>query len=67
MNDEIKNIVSVAAKSFKFQYVGGGYFRDSTIRKGVKAECFHGEEILIVFADHILNSLKEHSDDSGRT
>ena len=40
--------------SFRFEYVGGGYFRDKTVPKGIKADTLHGTEILDEFCSELI-------------
>lgn len=45
--------LSKALQTFKFKYVGGGYFRDQTIPKGETAEIIHGGHILTEFVHYV--------------
>lgn len=36
---------------FKYQFVGGGSFRDMSVPKGINADIQHGDEIINKFCD----------------
>jgi hypothetical protein len=40
--------------SFRFEYVGGGYFRDKRVPQGTKADVLHGSEILDEFCAEVI-------------
>lgn len=42
-------------KDFPYKYVGGGYFRDSRIKKGENADIVHGDEIVKKIIEFIIN------------
>jgi hypothetical protein len=52
--DELENLLKKAKSNFKFEYVGGGYFRDNSVPKGIKAETLHGSEILDKFCAELI-------------
>jgi hypothetical protein len=43
---EFENLLNKVRSSFRFEYVGGGYFRDKNVPEGIKADILHGSEIL---------------------
>ncbi len=47
--NEFETLVDRARASFRFEYVGGGYFRDKTVPQGTKADIVHGNEVLEEF------------------
>lgn len=55
--ESVKRAIESARASFKYKYVGGGYFRDSTVPRGEKAETLHGVEVLETFKNYILMTL----------
>jgi phosphotransferase system HPr-like phosphotransfer protein len=44
---------------FKFKYVGGGYFRDMSVPKGVNADIKHGDEVISKFCEDFVKYLTE--------
>jgi len=48
-------------EQFKYKYVGGGYFRDNTVPKGISADMQHGDEIISKFCEDFLKYLSELS------
>jgi hypothetical protein len=48
---------------FRHGYVGGGYFRDMSVPKGVNADIVHGDEIINRFCDDLVKYL---ADEPGR-
>jgi hypothetical protein len=44
---------------FRYKYVGGGYFRDNTVPKGISADMKHGEEVIDKFCDDFVKYLSE--------
>jgi hypothetical protein len=52
--DDLENLLKKAKSNFRFEYVGGGYFRDKSVAKGIKAETLHGSEILDEFCSELI-------------
>lgn len=48
-------------EQFKYKYVGGGYFRDKTVAKGISADLKHGDEVISKFCDDFIKYLSEAS------
>ncbi len=48
-------------QEFKYEYVGGGYFRDKTVPKGISADMRHGDEVISQFCDDFIKYLSEAS------
>jgi hypothetical protein len=46
---------------FKYKYVGGGYFRDQTVPKGISADMQHGDEVISKFCDDFVKYLSDAS------
>lgn len=44
-------------QEFKYEYIGGGYFRDRTVPKGISADTQHGDEIISKFCDDFIKYL----------
>ncbi len=44
-------------KQFKYKYVGGGYFRDNSVPKGINADMRHGDEVINQFCDDFVKYL----------
>jgi NADPH-dependent 2,4-dienoyl-CoA reductase/sulfur reductase-like enzyme len=42
-----------------WKYVGGGYWRDSSVPKGEVAETLHGEEIVRAVLEEAANAVRE--------
>jgi hypothetical protein len=51
---EFENLLNRVKSSFRFEYVGGGYFRDKKVPKGVKADILHGSQILDEFCSELI-------------
>ena len=51
---ELEELLNKAISSFRFEYVGGGYFRDKTVPKGTKADTLHGNEVLEEFCSEVI-------------
>ena len=51
---EFENLLKRVKSSFRFEYIGGGYFRDKNVPKGLKADTVHGSEILDEFCSELL-------------
>ncbi len=57
MNDskaEFEDFLRKVRSEFRFEYVGGGYFRDKNVPNGVKADMVHGNEILEEFCSELI-------------
>jgi hypothetical protein len=57
MNANTQKLVELIERTredFRFEYVGGGYFRDKNIATGEKAELRHGEEIIDEFCQELI-------------
>jgi hypothetical protein len=52
--ETLKQLLEERLKSFKFKYIGGGYFRDKDIKVGKRADILHGDEVLASFCKYIL-------------
>jgi 2-C-methyl-D-erythritol 4-phosphate cytidylyltransferase len=50
-DDKLVQKLNTFRKQFKYKYVGGGYFRDNSVPKGINAEMQHGDEIINKFCD----------------
>jgi hypothetical protein len=61
---EFKNLLNMVKSSFRFEYVGGGYFRDKNVPKGIKAEILHGSQILDEFCSELI---KQYSPSQAST
>jgi hypothetical protein len=46
-------------KQFKYKYVGGGYFRDMAVPKGITADTKHGDEIINKFCEDLVKYLTD--------
>jgi len=55
---EFETLLKRVRAGFKFEYVGGGYFRDKTVAKGISADTLHGSEVLDEFCAELI---KEYS------
>jgi len=55
---EFEKFLQAVRSSFRFEYVGGGYFRDKGVPQGIKADTLHGSEILDEFCSELI---KQHS------
>jgi len=55
---ELEDLLNKVKSNFRFEYVGGGYFRDKNVAKGIKAEILHGTQILDEFCAELI---KQHS------
>jgi hypothetical protein len=51
---EFENFLNKVKSSFRFEYVGGGYFRDKNVPKGIKTDTLHGSEILDEFCSELI-------------
>jgi hypothetical protein len=51
---DFKNLLKKVKSSFRFEYVGGGYFRDKNVPKGMSADTLHGSEILDEFCSELI-------------
>jgi hypothetical protein len=51
---EFENLLNRVKSSFRFEYIGGGYFRDKNVPKGMKADTVHGSEILDEFCSELI-------------
>ncbi|HTY88681.1 MAG TPA: hypothetical protein VMB80_14535 [Candidatus Acidoferrum sp.] len=51
---EFENFLNKARAGFRFEYVGGGYFRDKNVPIGIKADTLHGTEILDEFCSELI-------------
>ena len=51
---ELENLLNKVRSRFRFEYVGGGYFRDKNVPKGTKADILHGSEILDEFCSELI-------------
>ena len=49
-----EKLVEKVRADFRFQYVGGGYFRDNTVPQGTNADIVHGNEILAEFCAELM-------------
>jgi hypothetical protein len=61
--DDLENLLKKAKANFRFEYVGGGYFRDKRVAKGIKADTLHGSEILDEFCSELIKRLSENQSD----
>jgi hypothetical protein len=48
---------------FDYKYVGGGYFRDMSIPKGINADIKHGDEVINKFCEDFVKYLSDASSD----
>jgi hypothetical protein len=44
---------------FDYRYVGGGYFRDMSVPRGINADIKHGDEIINKFCEDFIKYLSE--------
>ena len=51
---------------FKYKYVGGGYFREMNIPKGINADIIHGDEILKRFCEDFVKYLTDGGDQASK-
>ncbi len=51
---EFEDFLKKVESSFRFEYVGGGYFRDKSVPKGITADTVHGSEILDEFCSELI-------------
>lgn len=51
---ELANLVNQVRASFRFEYIGGGYFRDKNVPKGTNADTLHGTEVLDEFCSELI-------------
>jgi hypothetical protein len=54
---DISKAVEAAQESFRFRYIGGGYFRDKNVPKDSKADVLHGSEVIEHFCAEIKKQL----------
>ena len=59
---ELEDFLNKVRSSFRFEYVGGGYFRDRTVPKGTRADTLHGSEVLDEFCAEVI---KQYPPDSN--
>lgn len=59
---ELTELLERALKGFKFQYEGGGHFRDKTVPRGERAETVHGEEVLKAFCKSVVSLVQDGRD-----
>jgi hypothetical protein len=58
-DDRLVQALNKFRREFKYKYVGGGYFRDKTVPKGINADMQHGDEIISKFCDDFVKYLSE--------
>jgi len=51
---DFEKLLHTVNANFRFEYVGGGYFRDKTVPKGISADTLHGSEILDEFCAELI-------------
>jgi hypothetical protein len=51
---ELEILLNKVKSSFRFEYVGGGYFRDKNVPRGTRADILHGTEVLDEFCSELL-------------
>jgi hypothetical protein len=51
---DFENLLNRVKSNFRFEYVGGGYFRDKNVPQGTKADILHGTEILDEFCSELI-------------
>ncbi len=51
---DLEKLLKEVKSNFRFEYVGGGYFRDKTVPQGMKADILHGSEILEEFCSELM-------------
>lgn len=56
---EFENFLTKVKSGFRFEYVGGGYFRDKNVPQGIKADILHGNEILDEFRSERLSNIRQ--------
>ena len=65
---ELENLLKKAKSNFRFEYVGGGYFRDKKVARGVKADILHGSEVLDELCSEVVRQyLLLHSSQSAES
>jgi hypothetical protein len=57
--DRLDHELEKFRKQFKYRYVGGGFFRDQTVPKGISADLQHGDEIITRFCDDFAEFLSK--------
>ena len=48
-------------EQFRYKYIGGGYFRDKTVPKGISADMQHGDEVISKFCEDFVDYLSKAS------
>ena len=46
---------------FNYKYVGGGYFRDMSVPRGINADIIHGDEVIEKFCDDFVKYFSDGS------
>jgi hypothetical protein len=61
MNDEQALVEKLHEfiKLYKYEYVGGGYFRDMSVPKGTSADIVHGDEFINKFCGDLVKYLAD--------
>jgi hypothetical protein len=57
--DRLVQALNKFRQQFKYEYVGGGYFRDKTFPKEISADMQHGDEVISKFCDDFVKYLSE--------
>jgi len=65
--NELDNLLEKVKSNFRFEYVGGGYFRDKKVAKGVKADILHGSEVLDEFCSEVVRQYSLQSSQSAES
>jgi hypothetical protein len=51
---ELENLLNKVRSDFRFEYVGGGYFRDKNVPQGTRADILHGSQVLDEFCSELI-------------
>ena len=65
--DRLVQALNKFQQEFNYEYVGGGYFRDKTVPKGISADMQHGDEVISKFCDDFVKYLSEASTNEQKT
>ncbi len=59
---DLEKLLKKVRSNFRFEYVGGGYFRDKKVPQGVRADILHGSEVLDEFCAEVLRQCTMSND-----
>ncbi len=62
---ELQDLLREVRANFRFEYVGGGYFRDRNVPEGSKADILHGSEVLEEFCSELIKRCSAPAEQDG--